>query len=397
MTQQQVVAVDGDPFAEDVVLDRDAFDTEVRESAPVVRLTAHGVWATGRYAEAERVLTDWRSFTSTAGTGLINTRRQENWREPSPVLDADPPEHTRYRSVMTSVLSPAVARQLSDHFAARARTMVAELVERREFDAATDLAQAYPLTVIPEVVGMDPEGRENLLPYSELNFQAMGPRNARYEEALERARQAVDYAATAVLRENLAPGGLGLRIYEAADAGDIDEREAALLVRTFVGAGVDTTMYGMGTAIHALATHPDQWAVLRDQPDRARATFEEALRWRGPGPLLGRTTAAEVELGGVRLGEDEKVLVFVHAANRDPRRWPDPDRFDITRRTNGHLTFGRGVHACVGQMLARAEATSVLSELARSVRSIELTGPPRQLLSNWLYGWTSLPVRVEPA
>ncbi|SDG05252.1 hypothetical protein SAMN05216553_10588 [Lentzea fradiae] len=390
------VELDLDPFSDETIHEREHFDTTVRETAPVVWLSRYGVWATGRHAEGEQVVTDWQSFTNTAGTGLLDTRKKENWRAPSPVLDADPPDHTKYRSVIASVLSPVMVRTLQEHFEERAAQMVDELVERREFDAAQDLAQAYPLAVVPEIVGMSPEGRENLLPYSELNFQAMGPRNERYRRAAERAQAAVDYAATAVLRENLDPDGIGMRIYAAADEGTVTEQEAALLVRTFVGAGVDTTMYSMGLTLHALMTNPDQWALLQSEPGRARNAYEEALRWATPGPLLGRTTATEVELGGVTLGAGQKVLVCVNAANHDPRRWEDPDRFDITRRANGHLTFGKGVHACVGQMLARAEVTAVLSAFVRRVKSVELVGEPVKLDSNWLRGWEHLPVRVTP-
>jgi len=388
--------VDLDPFSDETIRDRDQFDITVRETAPVVWLSRYGVWATGRYELGKRVASEWENFTSTRGTGLLDTSKKGNWRPPSPILDADPPEHTKYRSVMANVLSPAMIRSLEQHLTERAVEMVEELIDRREFDAQQDLAQAYPLAVVPEMVGMVPEGRENLLAYSELNFQAMGPRNHRYERAAERAKAAVDYAATAVLRENLAPGGIGLRIYEAADAGTITEQEAALLVRTFVGAGIDTTMYSMGLTFFALATNPDQWALLRDEPQRVRAAYEEALRWKTPGPLLGRTTAREVELGGVRLGAGQKILVCVNAANRDPRHWEDPDKYDITRKAMGHLTFGRGVHACVGQMLARAEVTAVLKAFVERVESFELTGEPTYLDSNWLRGWHHLPVRVVP-
>lgn len=388
--------LDGDPFAPSTLTDRLPFDISVRETAPVVWLRRYGMWATGRHELVERVLQDWRTFSSASGTGLVNLKHEPNWRKPSPILDVDPPEHDAARTVMTRVMSPTVVRGLRDHFTAEAERLVDSLVRQREFDAARDLSQAYPLAVIPDAVGMAPEGREHLLPYSNLNFQAMGPRNDLYHRAVEEAAKAAEYVAWQVRRESLAPDGLGMRIYEAADAGEVTDEEAALLVRTFLGAGVDTTIYGIGLALHALLEHPDQWDLLHADPGLARNAFEETLRYTTPGPVTGRTTTAATEFGGVRLGAEQKVLLFVNAANRDPRRWDDPDGFDIRRRAVGHLTFGKGVHGCTGQLIARLEAECVLSALARRVRRMEPAGEPVIKLSNWLRGFESLPVRVTP-
>jgi cytochrome P450 len=275
--------------------------------------------------------------------------------------------------------------------------MVGALLERREFDAAKDLAEAFPLKVLPDAVGMAEEGREHLLPYANLNFQAMGPRNGLYDEAVAHVGRAPEHVAWQMRREALAPEGIGAEIYAAADAEKITDHEAAMLVRSFLSAGVDTTIFGIGFALHALAVHPDQWDLLRKDPALARHAFEETLRWKAPSPIIGRTTRTPTEFGGVRLGAEEKVLLFLGAANRDPRRWENPDVFDITRRATGHLAFGVGVHGCVGQMMARLEAESVLGAVARLVRRIELTAEPRIKYSNWLRGFTELPVRVDPA
>lgn len=390
------VELDDDPFDPAILLDRLPFDTRVRESAPVVRLSRYGVWATGRYELAERAFRDWTVFSSAAGTGLAHLRREPGWRAPSPVLDVDPPEHDAARAVMARVLSPRVVRRLHEEFRQKAEQMVGALVERGEFDAARDLAQAYPLSVFPDAVGLSPEGREHILPYSNLNFQAMGPRNELYHRAVAEAAEAVEYVTWQVRREALAEDGIGMQVYAAADAGEITEEEAALLVRSFIGAGVDTTIYSIGLAIHALLSHPDQWALLHADPGLARAAFEETLRYTTPGPVTGRTTRVPVELDGVRIDADEKVLIFVNAANRDPRRWENPDVFDIRRKASGHLTFGKGVHACVGQMMARMEAECVLTALAERVRRLEPAGEPVPKLSNWLRGFESLPVRVVP-
>jgi 4-methoxybenzoate monooxygenase (O-demethylating) len=186
-------------------------------------------------------------------------------------------------------------------------------------------------------------------------------------------------------------------IHAAADQGDITRDEAELLVRSLLSAGFDTTVHGIGAAMHALATNPRQFAALVADPSKARAAFEEAVRLESPVQAFFRTTTRDVVLGGAPIPEGEKVLVLFGAANRDPRKWPDPDLYDIDRSTAGHVGFGSGVHMCVGQLLARLEGETLFGALARTFGSLEPDGEPTPLLNNTLRGWTRMPVRVEAA
>jgi cytochrome P450 len=399
MTTTSVTApvLDEDPFSRAVLADPIPFDTRVREAGPVVWLSRYGVWAVGRHALVEQVFKDHETFISSAGTGLTNIKHEATWRRPSVILDQDPPQHGRARAVMTKALSPQVMRRLRAQFAEAADALVDDLVSRGTFDAAADLAERFPLTVLPDAVGLVPEGREHLLPYSDVNFQSMGPRNELWQEAVDRAGNAAEYVAWQMRREALSDDGIGADLYAAADAGEITEEEAGMLVRTFLSAGVDTTIFGIGFALDSLMRNPDQWALLRENPALAKHVFEETLRHTPPSPIIGRTTGVATELGGVPLEADQKVLLFIAAANRDPERWEDPDRFDITRRASGHMAFGTGIHGCVGQLIARLEAESVLSSVARKVAALEPAGKPEIKYSNWLRGYTSLPVTVTPA
>lgn len=168
-------------------------------------------------------------------------------------------------------------------------------------------------------------------------------------------------------------------------------------MRSLLTAGIDTTVNGLGAAVWALASFPDQWQRLRADPTLARAAFEEAVRLESPVQTFFRTTTRPVELSGFVIGEGEKVLMFMGAANRDPRRWQEPDRYDITRRTSGHVGFGSGIHMCVGQFVARLEGEVLLSALARKVASIEITGPVKRRYNNTLRGLESLPVTLKAA
>ena len=148
--------------------------------------------------------------------------------------------------------------------------------------------------------------------------------------------------------------------------------------------------------MHLLATHPDQWRLLRERRDLVRNAFDEGLRLCPSVPIVGRTTAVATELGGVPLGADEKIFCLILAANRDPRRWERGDEFDVERRTAGQLGFGVGPHFCVGHAVARLEAEVVIDALLDRIDTIELTAPPTPEVNNWLYGLRHLPVAVTP-
>jgi cytochrome P450 len=178
-------------------------------------------------------------------------------------------------------------------------------------------------------------------------------------------------------RAALRPGSLGAAVFEAVDRGEVAEDEAALLVRSLLSAGLDTTVYGLGNALFALATHPEAWAQLHARPELARAAFEEALRFESSVQTFFRTTTRETELGGVALPADAKILLFLGAANRDPRRWDEPDRFDIGRKSSGHVAFGYGIHSCVGQAVARMEGEIVPAGAGRAYRAARPLRRPR--------------------
>jgi hypothetical protein len=270
------------------------------------------------------------------------------------------------------------------------------LVAQRHFDAVADLAEAYPLSIFPDTIGMTEEGRENLLVYARAVFNAFGPRNALFAQADRAARDAVPWMSHACQRENLKPGGWGMAVYEQSDAGGFDAEEAHLLVRSFLSAGVDTTVTGIANMIYAFALHPDQWRLLRGNPSLRRKAFEEALRWDSPVQTFFRTTTRVVELGGTVLPAGAKILLFLAAANRDPRRWDQPERFDVSRQASGHVGFGFGIHQCLGQMVARLEAETLLEALLPRVAEIRLAGTPVRRLNNTLHAFFSMPVEINP-
>jgi cytochrome P450 len=389
--------LDFDPFSIEFFADPFPTHERLREAGPLVYLDKYGVYGVARYEQVHAVLNDPLTFCSSRGVGLSDFAREKPWRPQSIILEADPPAHTRTRAVLNQVLSATAMRPLRGHFTALAEAKVDELLARGSFDAIPDLAEAYPLSVFPDALGLKQEGRENLLPYASLVFNAFGPPNQLRQEAIDRSAPHQAYVAAQCQRENLAPGGLGACVHARADAGDITHEEAPLLVRSLLSAGIDTTVNGIGAAVYCLARFPDQLAKLRSDPSLARNAFEEAVRFESPVQTFFRTTTREVEIGGHLIGEGEKVLMFLAAANRDPRRWDNADSYDITRRTSGHVGYGSGIHMCVGQLVARLEGEVMMAALARMVKSIEITGEVKRRYNNTLRGLENLPVTIKAA
>jgi hypothetical protein len=298
---------------------------------------------------------------------------------------------------MNKIVSLSTLRDVRPQWARVAFELVSGLADKREFDAVAELAEVFPLRVFPDAIGIRQEGREHLLAYAAATFNAFGPRNELFRVTNDAAIEAIKWVNESCRRVHLRPHGWGMAVHEAAERDECTETEAERLVRSFLSAGVDTTVNGIGNMLLAFATFPDAWDALRAAPDLAKQAVEEALRWDSTVQTFFRTTTCSTAMAGAHIPPGSKVLLFLAAANRDPGRWQEPERFDITRKPIGHVAFGFGVHQCLGQMVARLEMELVLTELAKRFKSIRFAGSPQRRLNNTLHALSSLPVVVEPA
>lgn len=396
-----VPVVDIDPFCDAFLSDPYASHHQLREAGPVVWIPAYGIYACARHESVHAVLNDHGTYISGAGVGLANFNKEPPFRPKSLILEADQPSHTKARTVLARILSPKTVMQIRATFTAEAELLIDRLLKRQAagevIDAVKDLSEVYPLKVFPDAVGVGETNRENLLLYGNMIFNAFGPRNERLQKSAELVQPVTAWIMAHCQRENLRPGGFGDLINQAADAGEITHEEAPLLVRSFLSAGVDTTVNGISNAILCLAKHPEQYAKLCDDHSLARPAFEESLRFESSVQTFFRTTSKDTEMSGVQIPKDSKVITFLAAANRDERQWPNPDSFDIQRRPTGHMSFGSGIHGCVGQVVARLEGEVVLTALAKRVSRIDLIGMPERRLNNTLRAMASMPVRLIPA
>lgn len=392
----EVPTLDIDPFDFGVLANPYLFHERLREIGPVAYIAKHNNYVVGRYDEVRTVLRDWPRFTSMAGAGLTDIRKPGAWRQPGPIVEAEPPAHTLVRDLVSKIISPTVIRGWQQEFDAAAHAMVDELCDKGDIDGAKDISEAYVTDVFPKSLGLKPH-RENMVIVGNFNFNALGPKNALYEKSQAELDSIAEWFATAQHRDGVEPGSFAEKIFDAADEGVITQDVAAGLVRTFLRGGMDTTISGISSTLMFLSQRPELWQLFRKDRTRLKFAFEESLRLESPIQSFFRCTTQETDLGGMRLNADVKVQVFIGAANRDPRRWTDPDTFDINRPATTNLAFGHGIHACVGQMIARMEAEAVLTALLDRCSAMEPRGEPEYRLLNCLRTIEELPLRLVPA
>ncbi|MEZ5934769.1 MAG: cytochrome P450 [Alphaproteobacteria bacterium] len=390
-----VLAWDVDPYDPAILSDPTEYYAELRAKGPFAYLSRYQMLACGRYHETREVFSDWQRFVSSRGVGLEDYKFEKPWRPPSLLLEVEPPYHDKTRFVAGCALSPKAVGALKGLFASSADRLIDELMAKGTFEAIADLAEAYPATVFPPAIGLQRCERQLLVDYGKMVFNAMGPNNELRRLAMAKAPDVVPWIALQCRRENLAPDGHGALIYAAVDRGEVSEQEAGLLVRSLLTAGMDTTIAGIGNTLWCLATNPDQYERLKAEPSLARHAFEEALRYTSPVHSFCRTAHADTVVSGIWIEADTKILCVLGAANLDEDHWPEASRFDIGRKTAGHLALGVGIHGCVGQNLARAETIAMLTAIATRVDSIELAGDPIWQPGNSVHALARLPITFK--
>jgi cytochrome P450 len=368
----------------------------LRNTAPVVWLPKYSMYAVGRHEECKTVLSDHSRFMTSAGTSMQDIRKPGKFRIPSRLQEVDPPLHTHIRSVVNRIMSPLVIRRMRGFFEQQAEKIAGDVVAKGTFDAVDEITEPYVISAFPDAVGVRLR-RKEALAIAEMRFNQSCPHNELYEKAMKAAEPYLDWYEEACQRHSVVPGSIADLLFEAEAAGELDEGVASNIVRSFVGGGVDSTISAIGHTLHHLARNPDQFALVKSDLKKVRSAFEEGIRMDMPFQFTWRTTIRDTHLGDYRLAGDTKVTVLLGSANRDPRRWENPDRYDISRETVGnYLGFGVADHQCVGQMIARLEADSILTALIRRIKSMELAEEPTYRPVNQMRMLGRLPIRVQP-
>ena len=393
-----VYSASGPPYAE---------FARLRVEAPVAkhadREQPDGFWAVTRYADVVHVSRHPEVFSSHLRTALLNEMpdAEQLSQQQMMMVNQDAPEHTRLRSLVNRGFTPRMISKLEDKITAACERIVSEALAEGAGDFVTLCAAELPLVVIAELIGVPYEDRHRLFDWTNRMISSADPDGAGQEDARAASIELITYAYELGSAHKLNPtDDIITKLVSPDDTGqELSDLEFALFFMLLTVAGNETTRNSISGGMLAFTEHPEQWERLRADPaGMAGTAAEECVRWVTPVNAFRRTTTTDTTLAGAHIPAGDKVVIYYSSANRDPDAFADPDVFDIGRDPNEHLCFGGGgPHFCLGRHLARLEIEIMLRTLAAKVDHVELTGPVRRLVSNFLNGITAMPVRLVPA
>jgi cytochrome P450 len=365
----------------------DPFPTlaRLRAQAPVHWDEKYAVWLITRYDDAVEVVRHPERFSSQT--------LSRDARPPVPpiaeadaphydflkefrshdVLQNDPPEHSRLRDAV----HPSFAPRKAEAWRGMVQAVIEELLDRLEgrasFDLMADFAVPLPLYIITEMLGIPAPDRPYVrqLAHKRMAFTRAGADRMRHtQEAIEELTAYL----TPLLEQRIEnPLNDLLSVVGLAERGHVFTRDEALAnAMVLIDAGHETTINLICNGTLAFLRHPDQWALLRDDPSLAAKATEECLRYDPPVKTIQRIASEDVELRGQHIAAGDRLRVWISAANRDPEAFAEPDRFDINRKPNHHVAFGNGIHYCIGQYLARLEGQEVFKALSQRFPNLRL-------------------------
>lgn len=360
---------DIDLFSDEVLsLNDDTVFAQLRELGPVTYLPANDAYAITHYEEVRAALSDPATFSSKA----VAFNAQMNEILSGTSLAADPPEHGKLRAILTDNLSPRAMRRMKDGIDASAQQLVTELTQRESFDGMADMAVAFPVSVVLDLIGVQGDLREKILPWGEAAFNLLGPLNERAQASFPVAGELFKWTHEEMQGADLAEGSIGRAIFEAAERGDISHESFGYIVHQILAAGMDTTITTIGNALVLLGQHPEQFQKLREDVSLVPSALAEVLRLRTPAPVFGRRATTDVVVGGTLIPAGSQVAMCYGAANMDPQKFENPEVFDITRNAVDHIGFGYGIHSCAGQGLAKLEINGLLTAWAQQVEDYRI-------------------------
>ena len=377
---------------------RDPYPTyaRLRSRSPAHRSRLLNACVFTRYADVEAILRDFRRF-SNVPTSVERRRSYTPPRADWTMLFLDPPEHTRLRALVNQAFTPRAVEALEPHIRSIMEQLLDDIDDPSAFDLIAAVANPLPVIVIAEMLGVPPEDRAQFKFWSDERARILEPITSTDER--RRAVAAVEsldaYFMPIISARRLDPrDDIISALAQAEEEGDqLTEREMLLMLRLLMVAGNETTTNLIGNGMLALLRNPDQLQLLEDDPSRIPAAVEELLRFDAPVQFDLRGVLEDCEVNGARLRRGEAALLSIGAANRDPEVFEDPERLDVQRSKGSNISFGRGIHHCLGAPLARLEGRVALEVLLERFSSMRLlTDRPAFRRAIVLRGLESLPV-----
>ena len=391
-----------DPF--DAEIDEDPYPVwkRMRDDAPVYRNDKYDFWALSRNADIEAAHRDPQTYSSGHGTVLELMGPEGLSGARTSIIFMDPPDHDLLRALVSRAFTPRRVGALEGHIREICAELLDPYVGSSGFDYVREFTQQLPSRVISELIGVDPDKREEIRRWidqtfhidpekgmiNDVSFEAQIALWQHWIEHLEdRARSPRDDMITALLTAEVDDPNGGKR--------KLTQDEAAGFINLLVSAGTETVARLLGWACDLLEKHPDQRAALAADPGLTANAVEETLRYEPPSPVQGRWQTKEVTLHGVTIPKDSRVLLLTGSAGRDERVYPDADTYDIRRDVGMHVSLGLGIHFCLGASLARMEGRIGIEETLKRFPEWEVDRANAvQQHTSTVRGYESLPIKV---
>tara|TARA_B100001971_G_C18261424_1_gene587226 strand:- start:3029 stop:4081 length:1053 start_codon:yes stop_codon:yes gene_type:complete len=346
-------------------------------------------WIVTRYDDVDIVLRNPKIFSN----------ERSSYDTPRSLLTLDPPDHTRLRSLVSQAFTPASVHALSERMDDIVSEILAELDFSRPFDVIESIAYPLPIIVISELLGVRPDDRQSFARWSADIARSIEPTISRNEaHRVEQSRDALNQYFSNVIEERRRQPEEDLisRLVQAEEGGEkLSLEEMLSLLRLLLIAGNETTKNLIGNGLLALLCNPGELERLRSEPSLMESAVEEMLRFDSPVQVDLRTVGENTVVGGTEMSCGQRVLAVIGAANRDPEAFPDPNTLDLSRNDRPNMSFGRGIHHCLGAPLARLEAAAAFKGMIHGLKEISLEKAPRFRSQLVLRGVESLIVKAN--
>ena len=389
-----------DPY--DVEIDADPYPVfgRLRDEAPLYYNDVHDFYALSRFADVEQSLVDKQTFSSARG-GILELIKAGIEIPTGTLIFEDPPTHTIHRQLLSRVFTPRKMLALEDRIRAYCADSLDPLVGADRFDFVADFGAQMPMRVIGMLLGIPEQDQEAVRDRANANIRTEAGKPQDYGDSFDPAAAFADFGAYLDWRAEHPSDDLMTELLHAEFEDEhgvtrrLDRHELLTYLAVIAGAGNETTTRLIGWAGKVLSDHPDQRRELAADPGLIPNAIEELLRFEPPPPHIGRYVTRDVELHGETVPEGSAILLLVGAANRDDREFDDPDRFDIHREIRQHLSFGYGIHFCLGAALARLEGRVALEELLKRFPDWEVDLSEARLApTSTVRGWETLPASI---
>jgi cholest-4-en-3-one 26-monooxygenase len=404
MRLEDIDLIDGSNFVAGVPFE---WFRQLRHEAPVYwhpdpTAPRGGFWTVTRFDDCITVNRDWEHFSSARRSALFGDMDSDALAQQQlMMLNMDPTMHTRYRRLVNKGFTPKLVRDLERQIIGYADGIIDAVCERGTADFVEEISAELPLLVIAELLGVPQEDRRKVFEWSN---RMIGSEDPEYQldgaAPNEAAMEVFSYAEELAAKRRLAPRQdlVSVLIDAEVEGEKLDQLELDLFFMLLIVAGNETTRNLMSGAMTAFFDHPDQWELLRRDRSLLSSAVEEMLRYVTPVMHFRRTATTDLELGGQKLQEGDKVVFWHISANRDETAFTNPDTFDITRSPNNHMAFGGGgPHFCLGANLARMEIMVMFDRLLDRIPDIRLDGEVQRLQSNFSNGTKHIPVAFAPS